>query len=217
MFHKPKRVFFNPFRILFAIDIIDLRTYKYAAERLTTAGCVVYEPEFDCIDLEYGKVILKTGNEQVKAFISPYSLSCKIESAFEVASTVKELEEKDLTGKIAVLHGELCKEQIAPKNFVFFNPEEHQQIVKLLEEKKPLAIAAITDKNPELAGALYPFNLFEDGDFDIPSVYLTEEEGKKILDHPGSKMYLLIESKRIPSKGANVIGIKKKDRIQKES
>jgi len=43
-----------------------------------------------------------------------------------------------LSSKIAVLYGELGKEPLMPKNFVFWNPDEHKQIVALLEEKKPL-------------------------------------------------------------------------------
>ena len=40
-----------------------------------------------------------------------------------------------------------------------------------------------TDRNPELVGALYPFPLFEDGDFDIPSVFMTGDEGLRLAKH----------------------------------
>lgn len=182
---------------------------KYTAVRLASAAFSVTTPEFDCIDWLEGNVRLKVGNEEVQAFISPYSLSCNINSCFEIAGALDELISKDFTGKIVVLHGDLTKEQLSPKNFVFYNPEEHQRIIRILEEKQPQAIIAITTRHPEAAGALYPFPLFEDGDFDIPSVYVTDEEGRKILSRPDSLMHLSVESFRIPSKGCNVIGIKK--------
>lgn len=184
------------------------RASQYVANRFASFGFTVTKPEFTCIDWEHGSCVLKVNGERVNAFISPYSLPCKVESSFEAASSINELINKDFNGKIAVLHGEICKEQIMPKNFTFYNPEEHKKIVQLLEEKKPLAIVAVTKRNPELTGALYPFPLFEDGDFNIPSVYLTEEEGEKILNNPKENIYLSIESQRIKSRGCNVIGIK---------
>lgn len=182
---------------------------KYVSQRLSSVCFSVVKSGFECIDWEYGNIVLKVGNEQINAFISPYSLSCEIESGFESANNIEELSNKNFTNKIAVLYGDLCNEQLMPKNFKFYNPEHHKQIIQLLEEKKPLAIVAITSRNPELAGGLYPFPLIEDGDFHIPSVYITQEEGDKILSQLNSKMYLQIEARRIPSKGYNVIGTKK--------
>lgn len=185
------------------------RATEYVAERLALAGFSVAKPEFKCIDWEYGDIDLRIGGEELSAHIGPYSPSCKIESSFETACNIDELANKDFNGKVAVLYGDICKEQLMPKNFVFYNPENHKKIISLIEEKTPAAIVAITSRNPELAGGLYPFPLIEDGDFNIPSVYLTEEEGSKILGKLGSKIYLKIESRRIPSKGYNVIGMRK--------
>lgn len=36
-----------------------------------------------------------------------------------------------------------------------------------------------------MMGALYPFPLFEDGDFDIPSVYMTDVEGERLAAYAG--------------------------------
>lgn len=59
-----------------------------------------------------------------------------------------------------------------------------------------------------MAGGLYPFPMFEDGDFDIPSVYLMEEEGQRLARHIGEDVLLKFESRRIPSRGCNVIARK---------
>jgi len=184
------------------------RAGEYAGRRMAAAGFAVAKPEFDCIDWEHGEIFLTVGGETVEAFISPYSPACEVAGEFTTAASIEELENGDFAGRIAVLHGALCREQIMPRNFVFYNPEEHQRIIRLMDAKMPLAVVAVTSRNPELAGGQYPFPLFEDGDFDIPSAYLTEEEGRKILSRQGSALALKIASRRIPSKGFNVIGSK---------
>ena len=54
------------------------------------------------------------------------------------------------------------------------------------------------------------FPLIEDGDFDIPSVYLTEEAGAELAKHVGEQVLLDIRARREPAKGRNVIARKGK-------
>ena len=89
---------------------------------------------------------------------------------------------------------------LMPKNFVFYNPEEHQKIIALLEKGEPKAIICATGRNAALAGGVYPFPLIEDGDFNIPSVYMTEEEGKKLIQYAGKNIFLESRSRRIPGR-----------------
>ena len=56
-----------------------------------------------------------------------------------------------------------------------------------------------------------PFPLIEDGDFDIPSVYMTEEEGRKLLPYTGKSVQLSSHSRRIPAKAYNIIARKGKN------
>ncbi len=62
-----------------------------------------------------------------------------------------------------------------------------------------------TSRNPELAGGQYPFPLIEDGDFDIPSVFMTSEEGDRLIPFVGKSAHLVSRAERIPSHGCNVI------------
>ena len=55
---------------------------------------------------------------------------------------------------------------------------------------------------------MYPFPLIEDGDFNIPSVYLTEEEGLTLLPYIGKEVKLDSISKRIKGNGFNVVARK---------
>jgi aminopeptidase YwaD len=106
---------------------------------------------------------------------------------------------------ILLLHGPICSEQLMPKNFVFYNPEHHQEVVHLLEKRNPAAIITATAQNPEQVGALNPFPLIVDGDFNLPSVYCREAVGDVLEKLQGASFRLHIKAERFPSKAANVI------------
>jgi aminopeptidase YwaD len=186
----------------------NIQATEYAAEVLTSFGFRVETPQFECIDWEGAGASLTLGDQSFEVFPGPYSLGCKVTAELAAAQTVEELEGLDAKGKLLLLHGELTKEQLLPKNFPFFNPEHHQRIIRLLESKQPAAIIAATGRNPGLAGALYPFPLIEDGDFDIPSVFMKDKEGETLAPLAGQTAELVSRANRIPSTGRNVIGRK---------
>lgn len=161
--------------------------------------------EFDCIDWEHGDVSLTVEGSSFKASASPYSLGCHLHGQLEAASSLAELDALDLEGKIVLLYREITKEQLMPKDFPFFYPEEHKQIIDTLETKKPDAIIAATGRDPGMAGAMQPFNLFEDGNFNIPSVYMTEVAGRRLHKFLHHTITLLSEASRIPSTGCNPV------------
>ena len=163
---------------------------------------------FNCIDMRQGDIQLGAGGHEFDAFISPYTLRCDCTAELVSVSTVNELESLQAREKIVLLYGEIAKEQLMPKNFVFYNPEGHQHIYRLLEEKQPAAVITATTKNPDAVGAIYPFPMIEDGDFDIPSAYMTDKEGKKLLVFSGKKVSLKMEAERIPSKSENIVARK---------
>jgi aminopeptidase YwaD len=59
-----------------------------------------------------------------------------------------------------------------------------------------------------MAGALYPFPLFEDGDFDIPSVFMTDEQGNQLARYEGKEITVEIKAERIPARGCNLVARK---------
>jgi len=180
----------------------------FFAQTAASFGFETQCPEFECIDWAHGDVHLQAGEEYFRALVSPYSLSCQITAPLVEASTLDELDKTDMGGKILVIHGELAKEQLMPKEFPFYNPDTHRKIVNLLEQHQPAAIISATKSNPELVGAVSPFPLIEDGDFNIPSVYMTDEEGKRLRTYCGTDVALRFESRRIPARGCNVIARK---------
>jgi len=171
--------------------------------------------ELNVIDWDDGGATLQAADIHFKVLVSPYSPGCNVREELTGVSDMEELEREDISGKIVLLYGGIAKEQLMPKNFVFYNPEEHQRIIALLEEKKPTAIISATGRNAALAGGVYPFPLIEDGDFDIPSVYMTEEECRRLLPYIGNSVTLQSHSRRIPAKANNVIARKGKNAAER--
>jgi aminopeptidase YwaD len=180
----------------------------FFAETVASFGFRTLCPEFECIDWAQEGARLTAGGEVFESSPSPYSLGCNVSAPLTVVSTADELEAAEIAGAIVLLRGEIAKEQLMPKNFPFYNPDEHRRIISLLESKAPRAIIAATTRNPELAGAVYPFPLIEDGDFDIPSVYMTEDEGRRLARHAGQVVALESLAQRISSSGCNVVARK---------
>lgn len=163
---------------------------------------------FPCLDYESGEKSLVCQGLAYDIHVSQFSPGCNVTSKMVTVSTVEELESCLCPGKIMLMHGAICAEQLMPKNFVFYNPDHHKRIYALLEEKQPAAIITATEKRPELVGAIYPFPLIEDGDFDIPSVFCSDVVGREILAKTREVFQLLIEARRIPATACNVIARK---------
>lgn len=188
---------------------------EFFADKMKASGFLVDVTPFKCLDYESKEPSLTHKNLHFEVKLSPYSLGCDVEAELIVASTVDELEKCECHDKILLLKGEICSEQLMPKNFVFYNPDHHKKIYKLLEEKQPKAIITATGKNPLMVGNMYPFPLINDGDFDIPSVYCTDIEGERIAAKAGQAFKLRAEAKRIPTTASNVI-VRKNPEAQKK-
>ena len=167
---------------------------SFFAETARSFGFDVECPEFECMDWKSDRATIRIDDRAYTVQASPYSLGTSVKARLISASSTGELENLELSNKILLLHGELTREQFLPKNFPFFQVEEQQHIIRLLETGKPLAIIAATTRNPEMAGALYPFPVFEDGDFDIPSVFITEDQGNELAKHVGNQITLEIQA-----------------------
>lgn len=180
-----------------ATDFFEKTIHKY--------GYDIDAASFATLDYVCHNTSLTHGDINFEVYASPYSLGCDISAEIITVSTVEELENSNCEGKILLMKGAICEEQLMPKNFVFYNPERHKKIILLLEELKPGGIITATKKNPDLVGALCPFPLFVDGDFDIPSVYCQDAVADELVRIPGVSARLMIDAKRIPSCSNNVI------------
>lgn len=175
---------------------------------MASFGYEVESTPFGCIDWAEKGARLVAGEETFVVHPSPYSLGCRIRAPLSVVSRVEELESASIEGNVLLLYGDITKEQLMPKNFPFYNPEEHQRIINILEFKKPGAIITATAMDLDMVGAIYPFPLLEDGDFEIPSVYTTDKEGNKLAEYADKLIRLESHAKRKPANGYQVVARK---------
>lgn len=168
-------------------------------------GYEVDAAPFPCLDYVRGEARLAGRGQSFEILISPYSLACDVTAELVVVSTADELERAECAGKILLLRGPITAEQLMPKHFVFYNPEHHQQIIALLESRQPAAIVSATARSPEQVGALFPFPLIVDGDFDIPNAHCTDAVGGELARLQGETLQLRIDARRLPSSASNVI------------
>lgn len=177
----------------------------YAKRILEETGWQTVATELPVIDWKTDGATLICDGLSFDVFSSHYSLGCCVKGELIAIDTVAQLEQADIRGKVVLLHGEIASEQMAPKKFPFWNPEEHRYIISLLERSGPKALVCATERNSATAGGVYPFPLFEDGDFDIPSVYMKDTEGQRLLACTGRTVRLQSGAIRIPETAFNVI------------
>lgn len=177
----------------------------WLGRELRSAGWEVDDASFACLDYDATKPSLTCGSRSYPVYTSPYSLGCECERELVAASTIAELTSIDFRGKLLLLHGELCAEPLTPKNYPFYGSEDHKILLGILERGRPAAIIAATGQNPALAGAQSPFPLIVDGDFDIPSVYSSEEVGAQLLEVRGQILRLTLAAERIAATAQNVV------------
>ncbi len=188
----------------------NLIATKFYYEKITQSGFDAASSEFDCMDWNDEGCLLKAEVDSFEAYSSPYSNSCNLKAELCTASSIEELKKLNAEDKIILLYGNITRGQLMPESFQFYNPDEHKIIRDLLKKSKAKAIITATSRNPELARGMYPFPMIEDGDFNIPSAYMKDIEGKKLLSYSGKEILLQINAGRIPAKGFNVVASKGK-------
>ena len=157
----------------------------------------------DCDVWKGGAAELVCGENTVELNVSPYSRACVVKAVLDATSTIDELQNTDCSGKILLLTGELCREQLQPKDYPFYFPDEHRDLIALLERKAPAAIVAVTGKS-EMCG-MEPFNLFNDGNFLIPSAYTDAAHYESLRGYVGNAVSLTIESSIYPAQSRQLI------------
>lgn len=186
----------------------NIKATNYLKEVLKNAGWETTETMLEVMDWESNGTTLTCDGEIFEAESSHYSKGFNGKGILTAISSVSQLESNDIKDKIVLLHGEIAAQQLAPKNYPFWNPEEHQHIISLLEKGEPKAIICATERNSSTAGGVYPFPLIEDGDFDIPSVFMKDTEGYRLLEFEGKEVELISNALRIPSTAYNITASK---------
>jgi aminopeptidase YwaD len=166
---------------------------------LERKGCQVRLQEFDCREWTVQNVACFCEGGSVPVVPSPFSPSCRITAPVVVVSSLAELRDAEITNRIALLSGDLTSSPLTPKNFPFYQPEEHREIIRILEEKTPLAV--ITEANR----TDYAVPVIIDGDLLIPSCTITRLTGDTLRSRPGDPLSLTLATTTRPARAANVI------------
>ena len=184
---------------------------NYFANTINSYGFDIDKNEFDCIDWEQKGVKLYAGDEKLEAFPSPYSEGCEVIGNIISVESMEKLQHVDVSDEILLLHKDIARQRLTPKNHLFNKSGKHKKIISLLEEKSPAAIITVSNHYQKVNGKMVPYPIIEDGDFNIPSVYISENEVKKLLDLREERVFLQNKCERIISTGFNVIASKGKN------
>ena len=114
------------------------------------------------------------------------------------ADSLAALEALDVGGRIVLLHGDIARDQLLPRGFDFLEEPDHRRIYALLEDGGAAGVIGATGRGGGMGGGLYPYPLIEDGDFDIPNAYVTDETGRWLATFDGQEARLHIQSRRFP-------------------
>lgn len=178
------------------------------ATAMADLGYTVRATPFDCVEWEFGAASIIAQGREFEVQVGPYSLPCVVTAPLVTIDSVEALEALDSLDTVILLHGQIAKAQVMPKNFTFYNPESHKRIIRALEAARPAAVIAATGKDPEMVGSQYPFPLFEDGDLNIPNAYMRDVEGLELAAFAGTRVKARIESRRIPSTAEHIVATK---------
>lgn len=171
---------------------------RYIRQTFQAAGLEVEEQSFPSPAWVDRQTTLTMNGRRLEAAANAYSPPCDVAGPIEASSTLAELERAELAGKIGVLFGDLCQAPLSPKSW-FLKSEKEDRIIKLLEEKQPLALLTVQTNPNGLE------RLIEDWEFGIPSATISAETGLALLKQDGPMINLQIDSEQTKSTTANIV------------
>ena len=169
----------------------------YAAEKFRLLGFDVQLQEFPCMNWQNDGAELFVDGQAVEVEAAEYAMPCDVSGEMICVQTIQELQTADLANKICVMYGDLCKEPIMPKSMVFWNPEDHQAIIRELEQKQPLAVITVSF----LEEVAVP--IIQDGDFTVPCGTVKGKFLPSLINKKNAALRLFTE--RRAAVAANVI------------
>lgn len=180
---------------------------KMISEVLEKANYEVTKLPFECTVWKDDPSYLETEGNKIQLFASPFSTFFSGKGELCVIGSREDLKQAQLKDKIVVLCKVLTEQAVQPKDYPFYYPDEDKELIELLEEKAPKAIIACTGQS--MMCGLNPFPLFSDGNFLIPSAYLSEDELTQLQKLEGKEVTVVIASEKNKASSYQLIGTKK--------
>lgn len=174
----------------------------FIAGEMQQVGYEVIWQKYPCPDWQAFFCELTVAGKKILASVNTYSPSCDIEAELVPVTSDDELRQLDLTGKFAMVHGEIVSSSFFPRNFDrrYYMVESQDRFLELLENSKPGAIVMVNHYDGPLPV------LLEDSDWVIPSVTVSRHDGLFVMQNAGTTARLRIISARRTSTGSNIIG-----------
>ncbi|PHV69744.1 Zn-dependent exopeptidase M28 [Sporanaerobium hydrogeniformans] len=177
-------------------------------EEFLALGCSVTALPFKCLVWKKGSSTFKIGDIELKIEASPYSAAFDGTGEGIVIDELAALQTTPLRDKIIILRGEATQKAMQPKDYPFYYPDEDRNVILRLENERPKAILALTGQS-QLSG-MNPFPMFTDGNFSIPSGYMSESKWEQIrqLWPADNKLSIRIVSENIQVQSSQLIAHK---------
>jgi aminopeptidase YwaD len=182
----------------------------FVRDSLLTAGVATETLPLKVTGWRHGvaRIELATG-ETIAAHPGPFSPAIDVSARLVEVSSADELERLDenvAAGSVLFVHGSLAAEQLTPRGYPWYSNAEHVAILERIEHLAPAVVVAATGLNPATTGALSPFPVIEDPSFRLPSAYITEANGARLLASAGEVVGIAIDSERFEATGAQPVG-----------
>lgn len=163
-------------------------------------GLAVEEQAYRCTGWDCRGAWLGIRDEVLPVEANAFSPSCDVTAAAIPASTLAELAAADLTGKIALLHGELVREPLAAKLW-FLRGERDDAIIAALEGKRPAALLAPPPPTPQYE------QFTADWELEIPAATVPVAVIERLLAQPGP-LHLRLDCAKYPATARNIVARK---------
>jgi len=185
------------------------RAVNLVADLLRDLGWQVQTPQFPVICWDGAPGQLTLAGRTWPVAVSPYSLGWRGSGPVHPVGSEDDLGVEHAAA-VLLLHGEMTTAPLTPKDYPFFGSDRDTRIVARLEHSGAVAVLASTGSAPELAGAVEPFALIEDGAFLLPTGNLRETDGAAVLEAvtrtgADTSAHLDLPARRWPATARNVV------------
>jgi aminopeptidase YwaD len=169
----------------------------YIRDTFRSFGLAVEEQPYPCTGWDCRGAWLHVGDDALPVEANAFSPACDVLADVVPAATIGELAAADLTGKVALLHGELVAEPLSPKSW-FLKGERDDAIIGLLEAKRPAAVLA-----PPPATLQYE-QFTGDWELEVPAATVPLDVVDRLLRWPGP-VHLRLDCAKYAATAGNVV------------
>ncbi len=173
------------------------RAADYIRDCFAALGLAVEEQAYACTGWDCMAARLTIGDEPLPVEANAFSPPCDVTAEAVPAATLEELAAADLTGKIALLHGELVAEPLSAKSW-FLRGERDDAIIARLEAGRPAALLAPPPPTPHYE------QFTADWELEIPAATAPRPVIERLLRYAGP-LRLRLECARRPATARNIV------------